>query len=91
VVDNRKIVELPLNGRNFAQAATLMPGVVYGTARMGIDGQQTIGTRAMPGQMVGISANGRPDATGNVSAWTECRQPTDSSRRCCLCRRLRGD
>ena len=67
VVDNRKIVELPLNGRNFAQAATLMPGVVYGTARMGIDGQQTIGTRAMPGQMVGISANGQRDANQNIT------------------------
>src|SRR5947207_8155125 len=52
VVEQKRIVELPLNGRNFAQAATLMPGVVYGSARMGVDGQQTIGTRAMPGQTV---------------------------------------
>jgi len=49
VVEHRRIIELPLNGRNFAQAATLMPGVVYGSARMGIDGNSTIGTRAMPG------------------------------------------
>lgn len=67
VVDSKKIIELPLNGRNFAQAATLMPGVVYGSARMGIDGNQTIGTRAMPGQIVGISANGQRDANQNIT------------------------
>lgn len=67
VVDHRRIVELPLNGRNFAQAATLMPGVVYGSARMGVDGNATIGTRAMPGQIVGISANGQRDANQNIT------------------------
>ena len=44
-----------------------MPGVVYGTSRMGIDGQQTIGTRAMPGQIVGLSANGQRDANQNIT------------------------
>ncbi|MEO7651119.1 MAG: TonB-dependent receptor [Bryobacteraceae bacterium] len=67
VIEHRRIVELPLNGRNFAQAATLMPGVVYGSARMGVDGNSTIGTRAMPGQIVGLSANGQRDANQNIT------------------------
>ncbi|MFN7921716.1 MAG: TonB-dependent receptor [Bryobacteraceae bacterium] len=67
VIEHRRIVELPLNGRNFAQAATLMPGVVYGSSRMGVDGGQTIGTRAMPGQIVGLSANGQRDTNQNIT------------------------
>lgn len=67
VVERKRIIELPLNGRNFAQAATLMPGVVYGSSRMGVDGNQTIGTRAMPGQIVGLSANGQRDTNQNIT------------------------
>ncbi len=67
VVEHKRLVELPLNGRNFAQAALTMPGVVYGASRMGVDGQQTIGTRAMPGQIVGLSANGQRDTNQNIT------------------------
>ncbi len=34
VVDDKKIIELPLNGRNFTQLGTLMPGVVPPAARV---------------------------------------------------------
>jgi hypothetical protein len=67
VVEQKSIEELPVNGRNFAQLATLMPGVTFGVSRMGTDGQGTIGVRAMPGQMTGLAGPGQRDINQNIT------------------------
>ncbi|HWB96597.1 MAG TPA: TonB-dependent receptor [Bryobacteraceae bacterium] len=57
VIDSKKVVELPLNGRSFVQLALLTPGVNPGTP-----GSITVRRlRGSVGQAVGMSANGARD------------------------------
>lgn len=57
VIDSKKVVDLPLNGRSFIQLAQLTPGVVPGTP-----GSITVRRRrGSVGQDVGMSANGARD------------------------------
>ncbi len=63
VLDRRLVLELPLNGRNVASLAVLVPGVQYGT-RQGFDG---LGGFPIPGNMVALSANGQRDTNQQVT------------------------
>ena len=46
VIENRRIVEMPLNGRNFLQLASLSPNVSYGFTTAGQEDQRQGGSRA---------------------------------------------
>ena len=59
VVEQRRLVELPVNGRNVGNLAVLQPGVMFGS-RGGLDGQSGGGGGIpIPGQTIAIVANGQ--------------------------------
>ena len=80
VVDQRRVAELPLNGRNLAGLAVLQPGVQFGP-RMGFDGLSGGGGGVpVPGASISIVANGQREtnqhATLDGVAVTEARVNT---------------
>ncbi len=64
VIENRRIIELPLNGRNISGLAVLIPGVQYGVRTGMNDGS---GGFPIPGAGVSIIANGVREVYGTVA------------------------
>lgn len=67
VVEQRRLVELPLNGRNVGNVAVLNPGVQFGS-RGGYDGiSGTGGGIPIPGQTIAIVANGQREVNQHAT------------------------
>ncbi len=56
VVENRRLIDLPLNGRNIVSLASVTPGVQFGERTGRGDG---LGGLPIPGQSFSITANGQ--------------------------------
>ncbi|MEJ7609131.1 MAG: carboxypeptidase-like regulatory domain-containing protein [Bryobacteraceae bacterium] len=66
-VEQRRLVELPMNGRNVGNFAVLNPGVSFGQ-RHGTDGQSgTGGGIPIPGQTIAIIANGQREVSQHAT------------------------
>ncbi len=67
VLEQRRIVELPINGRNVGNLAVLQAGVMFGP-RGGLDGQAGAGGGIpIPGQTIAIVANGQRETNQHAT------------------------
>lgn len=64
VIENKRIADLPLNGRNLIHLAAMVPGVQYGSRSGGADGQ---GGFPIPGGGMSIIANGQREVHQSIT------------------------
>ena len=82
VIENRRIVELPLNGRNYLQLVALSPNVSADFAGAGQSGDRQGGTRSTSScRFRGSGAN------STTTRWTASTTPTSTSTPTSSCRR----
>lgn len=67
IVEQRRLVELPMNGRNVGNFALLNPGVMFGS-RHGYDGMSGAGGGVpIPGQTIALVANGQRETNQHAT------------------------
>ncbi|MEO8132216.1 MAG: carboxypeptidase regulatory-like domain-containing protein, partial [Bryobacteraceae bacterium] len=64
VIENKRISDLPLNGRNLIHLAAMVPGVQYGSRSGGADGQ---GGFPIPGGGMSIISNGQREVHQSIT------------------------